>query len=131
MLIESIIQYSLVFKLNKASSLKSSAGIEQVLSLGKKVSNKYLSIYFLVSSNVSKSGKKVAVVVGKKAHAQANMRNKIKRLMRECLRESDELEKFSSGNIIINYHSKDFPNFSLLQKNIKTLFLSLYKKVSS
>ena len=51
--------------------------------------------------------------------------------MRECLRESDELEKFSSGNIILNYHSKDVPNFSLLQKNIKTLFLSLYKKVSS
>ena len=131
MLIESIIQYSLVFKLNKASSLKSSARIEQVLSLGKKVSNKYLSIYFLVSSNVSKSGKRIAVVVGKKAHAQANTRNKIKRLMRECLRESDEIEKFSSGNIIINYHSKDVPNFSLLQKNIKTLFLSLYKKVSS
>ena len=59
------------------------------------------------------------------------MRNKIKRLMREGLRESDELEKFSSGNFIINYHSKDVPNFSLLQKNIKTLFLSLYKKVSS
>ena len=131
MLIESIIQYRLVFKLNKASSLKSSAEIEQVLALGKKVSNKYLSIYFLVSRNLSKSGKKVAVVVGKKAHAQANMRNKIKRLIRECLRESDELEKFISGYIILNYHSKDVPNFSLLQKNIKTLFLSLYKKVSS
>ena len=131
MLIESIIQYRLVFKLNKASSLKSSAEIEQVLALGKKVSDKYLSIYFLVSRNLSKSGKKVAVVVGKKAHAQANTRNKIKRLMRECLRESDELEKFISGYIILNYHSKDVPNFSLLQKSIKTLFLSLYKKVSS
>ena len=131
MLIKSIIQYKLVFKLNKGSSLKSSAEIEQVLSLGKKVSNKYLSIFFLASSNISKTGKKVAVVVGKKAHAQANTRNKIKRLMRGCLRKSDELEKFSSGNIIINYHSKDVPNFSLLQKNIKTLFLSLYKKVSS
>ena len=130
MLIESIIQYRLVFKLNKRSSLKSSEEIEQVLTLGKKVSNKYLSIYFLASSSLSRSGKKVAVIVGKKAHAQANMRNKIKRLMREGLRESDELEKFSSGNIIINYHSKDVPNFSLLQKNIKTLFLSLYKKVS-
>ena len=131
MLIKSIIQYRLVFKLNKGSSLKSSAGIEQVLTLGKRVSNKYLSIYFLVSSSLSKSGDKVAVVVGKKAHARANTRNKIKRLMRECLRKSDELEKFSSGNIIVNYHSKDVPNFSLLQKNIKTLFLSLYKKVSS
>ena len=131
MLIKSIIQYKLVFKLNKGSSLKSSAEIEQVLSLGKKVSNKYLSIFFLASSNISKTGKKVAVVVGKKAHAQANTRNKIKRLMRGCLRKSDELEKFSSGNIIINYHSKDVPSFSLLQKNIKTLFLSLYKKVSS
>lgn len=131
MLIKSIIQYKLVFKLNKGSSLKSSAEIEQVLALGKKVSNKYLSIFFLASSNISKTGKKVAVVVGKKAHAQANTRNKIKRLMRGCLRKSDELEKFSSGNIIINYHSKDVPSFSLLQKNIKTLFLSLYKKVSS
>ena len=131
MLIRSIIQYRLVFKLNKGSSLKSSAEIEQVLSLGKKVSNKYLCIYFLVSSGLSKSGNKVAVVVGKKTHAQANTRNKIKRLMRECLRKSDELEKFSSGNIIINYHGKDVPSFSLLQKNIKTLFLSLYKKVSS
>jgi ribonuclease P protein component len=121
----------LVFKLNKGSSLKSSAEIEQVLALGKKVSNKYLSIYFLASRNLSKSVKKVAVIVGKKAHAQANARNKIKRLMRECLRKSDELEKFSSGNVIINYHSKDVPNLSLLQKNIKTLFLSLYKKVSS
>ena len=71
------------------------------------------------------------MVVGKKAHAQANTRNKIKRLMRECLRESDELEKFSSGNIIVNYHSKSILNFSLLQKNIKALFLSLYKKVSA
>ena len=131
MLIKSIIQFKLVFKLNKGSSLKSSAEIEQVLALGKKVSNKYLSIYFLASNNLSKSAKKVAVVVGKKAHAQANTRNKIKRLMRECLRKSDELEKFSSGNIIINYHCKDVPVFSLLQKNIKTLFLSLYKKVSS
>ena len=131
MLIKSIIQYRLVFKLNKGSSLKSSAEIEQVLSLGKKVSNKYLSICFLVSNGLSKSGNKVAVVVGKKTHAQANTRNKIKRLMRECLRKSDELEKFSSGNIIINYHGKDVPSFSLLEKNIKTLFLSLYKKVSS
>ena len=131
MLIKSIIQYKLVFKLNKGSSLKSSAEIEQVLALGKKVSNKYLSIYFLASNNLSKSGKKVAVVVGKKAHAQAKTRNRIKRLMRGCLRKSDELEKFGSGNIIINYHSKDVPNFCLLQKNIKTLFLSLYKKVSS
>ena len=131
MLIRLIIQYRLVFKLNKGSSLKSSAEIEQVLSLGKKVSNKYLSIYFLVSNGLSKSGNKVAVVVGKKTHAQANTRNKIKRLMRECLRKSDELEKFSSGNIIINYHGKDVPSFSLLEKNIKTLFLSLYKKVSS
>ena len=131
MLIRSIIQYRLVFKLNKGSSLKSSAEIEQVLSLGKKVSNKYLSIYFLVSNGLSKSGNKVAVVVGKKTHAQANTRNKIKRLMRGCLRKSDELEKFSSGNIIINYHGKDVPSFSLLQKNIKSLFLSLYKKVSS
>jgi len=131
MLIRSIIQYRLVFKLNKGSSLKSSAEIEQVLSLGKKVSNKYLSIYFLVSNGLSKSGNKVAVIVGKKAHAQANTRNKIKRLMRGCLRKSDELEKFSSGNIIINYHGKDVPSFSLLEKNIKTLFLSLYKKVSS
>ena len=129
MLIRSIIQYRLVFKLNKGSSLKSSAEIEQVLSLGKNVSNKYLSICFLVSNGLSKSGNKVAVVVGKKTHAQANTRNKIKRLMRECLRKSDELEKFSSGNIIINYHGKDVPSFSLLQKNIKTLFLSLYKKV--
>ena len=131
MLIRSIIQFKLVFKLNKGSSLKSSAEIEQVLSLGKKVSNKYLSIYFLVSNGLSKSRNKVAVIVGKKTHAQANTRNKIKRLMRECLRKSDELEKFSSGNIIINYHGKDVPSFSLLQKNIKTLFLSLYKKVSS
>jgi len=131
MLIKSIIQYRLVFKLNKGSSLKSSAEIEQVLSLGKKVSNKYLSIYFLVSNRLSNSGNKVAVIVGKKAHAQANTRNKIKRLVRECLRKSGELEHFSSGNIIINYHSKDIPSFSLLQKNIKTLFLSLYKKVSS
>ena len=131
MLIRSIIQYRLVFKLNKGSSLKSSAEIEQVLSLGKKVSNKYLSIYFLVSNGLSKSGNKVAVVVGKKTHAQANARNKIKRLMRGCLRKSDELEKFNSGNIIINYHGKDVPSFSLLQKNIKSLFLSLYKKVSS
>ena len=83
MLIESIIQYRLVFKLDKGSSLKSSAEIEQVLTLGKKISNKYLSIYFLVSRNLSKSGKKIAVVVGKKAHAQANTRNKIKRLIRE------------------------------------------------
>ena len=120
----------MVFKLNKGSSLKSSTEIEQVLSLGKKVSNKYLSIYFVASSNLSKSGKKIAVVVGKKTHAQANTRNKIKRLMKECLRESDELQKFCSGNVVVNYHGKDVPNFSLLQKNIKTLFLSLYKKVS-
>ena len=68
MLIESIIQYRLVFKLNKGSSLKSSAEIEQVLTLGKKVSNEYLSIYFLASSNLSKSGKKVAVVAVSYTH---------------------------------------------------------------
>ena len=121
----------MVFKLNKESSLKSTTEIEQVLRLGKKVSNKYLSVYFLASSNLSKYGNKVAVVVGKKKHAQANTRNKIKRLMRECLRASDELEKFSSGSFIVNYHNKDVPNYSFLQKNIKTLFLSLFKKVSS
>ena len=128
MLIESIIQYRLVFKLNKASSLKSSAEIEQVLALGKKVSNKYLSIYFLVSRNLSKSGKKVAVVVGKKTHALAVKRNKIKRLLRDCLRLSNEFEKFNSGSFIIMYHFKEMPTLSLLQENIKTLFLSLSKK---
>jgi ribonuclease P protein component len=56
----------LVFKLNKESSLKSKTEIEKVLGFGKKVSNKYLSVYFLNSQNSSEIPKRVAVIVGKK-----------------------------------------------------------------
>ena len=80
MLTEKIIQYKLVFKLNKESSLKSKAEIEKVFGFGKKVSNKYLSVYFLNSQNSSDLPKKVAVIVGKKTHALAVKRNKIKDL---------------------------------------------------
>ena len=128
MLTEKIIQYKLVFKLNKESSLKSKAEIEKVFGFGKKVTNKYLSIYFLNDQYSLEHQKKVAVVVGKKMHALAVTRNKIKRLVRDCLRQSDEFEKFKSGSFIIMYHLKEIPTLSLLQENIKTLFLSLSKK---
>ena len=128
MLTEKIIQYRLVFKLNKESSLKSKTEIEKVFGFGKKVSNKYLSVYFLSGQNSSEIPKKVAVVVGKKTHARAVKRNKIKRLLRDCLRQSCEFEKFNSGRFIIMYHFKEMPTLSLLQENIKTLFLSLSKK---
>ena len=128
MLTEKTIQYRLVFKLNKESSLKSKTEIEKVLGFGKKVSNKYLSVYFLNCPNSSKLPKKVAVVVGKKTHARAIKRNKIKRLLRDCVRHSNEFEKFNSGSFIIMYHFKEMPTLSLLQENIKTLFLSLSKK---
>ena len=128
MLTGKIIQYSLVFKLNKENSLKSKGEIEKVFSFGKKVSNKYLSVYFLNSQNSSELPKKVAVVVGKKTHARAVKRNKIKRLLRDCLRKSYEFEKFNSGSFIIMYHFKEIPTLSLLQENIKSLFLSLSKK---
>ena len=118
----------MVFKLNKESSLKSKAEIEKVLVFGKKVSTKYLSVYFLNSPNSSQFQKKVAVIVGKKTHALAVERNKIKRLLRDCLRHSNEFEKFNSGSFIIMYHFKEMPALSLLQENIKTLFLSLSKK---
>tara|TARA_B100000900_G_scaffold361755_1_gene334658 strand:+ start:988 stop:1353 length:366 start_codon:yes stop_codon:yes gene_type:complete len=118
----------LVFKLNKESSLKSKAEIEKVFGFGKKVSNKYLSVYFLKIPNSSGIQKKVAVAVGKKTHARAVERNKIKRLLRNCLRQSYEFERFNSGNFIIMYHFKEMPTLGLLQKNIKTLFLSLSKK---
>ena len=86
MLTEKIIQYKLVFKLNKESSLKSKAEIEKVFGFGKKVSNKYLSVYFLNSQNSSELPKKVAVIVGKKTHARAVERNKIKRRIKEIFR---------------------------------------------
>ncbi len=128
MLTGQITQYKLVFKLNKENSLKSKFEMERVFGFGKKVSNKYLSVYFLNSQNSSKLRKKVAVAVGKKTHAHAVKRNKIKRLLRDCLRNSYEFEKFNSGSFIIIYHFKDMPTLSLLQENIKTLFLSLSKK---
>ena len=128
MLTEKIIQYKLVFKLNKESSLKSKAEIEKVFGFGKKVTNKYLSIYFLCDQYSIEHQKKVAVVVGKKMHALAVTRNKIKRLLRDCVRQSPEFEKFNSGSFIIMYHLKEIPTLSLLQENIKTLFLSLSKK---
>ena len=128
MLTGKIIQYRLVFKLNKESSLKSKAEIEEVFGFGKKVSNKYLSVYFLNSPNSSEIPKRVAVIVGKKTHARAVERNKIKRLLRDCLRHSDEFKKFNSGHFIIMYHFKEMPALRLLQENIKTLFLSLSKK---
>ena len=118
----------MVFRLNKESSLKSKAEIEKVFSFGKKVSNKYLSVYFLNSTNSSELTKTVAVFVGKKTHGRATERNKIKRLLRDCLRQSHEFEKFNSGRFIIIYHSEETPTLSLLQENIKTLFLSLSKK---
>ena len=128
MLTGKIIQYRLVFKLNKESSLKSKAEIEEVFGFGKKVSNKYLSVYFLNNQSSSEIPKRVSVIVGKKTHARAVERNKIKRLLRDCLRHSDEFKKFNSGRFIIMYHFKEMPALRLLQENIKTLFLSLSKK---
>ena len=91
----------MVFKRNKESSLKSKTEIEKVFSFGKKVYNKYLSVYFLNSTNSSELTKKVAIFVGKKTHSRAAERNKIKRLLRDCLRQSHEFEKFNSGRFII------------------------------
>ena len=72
------------FSLNKKNSLKNSSEIDVVFKNGLKLSSKLISLYFVKSKK--ENHLRFAFSVGKKTHALATTRNRLKRLMREALR---------------------------------------------
>ena len=67
------------FPVNKYSSLKNTSEIDAVFKDGSKLSSKLISLYHVKSDK--ENSLRIAFSVGKKAHALATTRNKLKRLM--------------------------------------------------
>ena len=72
------------FSINKSNSLKSSSEIDGVFKDGSKLSSKLISLYYIKSKEYNRL--RFTFSVGKKTHALAKTRNKLKRLMKEALR---------------------------------------------
>ena len=73
-----------LFSVNKNTALKNSSEIDAVFKEGSKLSSKLISLYYVKSEK--ENHLRFAFSVGKKTHALATTRNKLKRLMKEALR---------------------------------------------
>ena len=81
---------------NKIASLSKNEDFKSLLT-GKKISNKYLTIFFKKLSDKSNDRFNISFVT-KKKNGNAVLRNKIKRILRNIM--SDILKK---GNLNLNY----------------------------
>ena len=93
------------FSVNKSNSLKSTSEIDAVFKDGSKLSSKLISLYYAKSKEHSRL--RFTFSVGKKTHALATTRNKLKRLMKEALRLNghEYLNYNLSYNLVFVYFS--------------------------
>ena len=116
------------FPLNKSNSLKSTSEIDLVFKDGSKLSSKLISLYFVKSDK--ENSLRIAFSVGKKTHALATTRNKLKRLMKEALRlNGHEYLNYSlSYNLVFVYFSSKEESMKSIEESMKSLLLLFKNK---
>jgi len=102
------------FPVNKSNSLKSTSEIDLVFKDGSKLSSKLISLYYVKSDK--ENSLRIAFSVGKKTHALATTRNKLKRLMKEALRVNGHelLSQNLPYNLVFIYFSSKEESFKLI-----------------
>ena len=117
-----------LFPVNKSNSLKSSSEIDLVFKDGSKVSSKLISHYYVKSDK--ENSLRIAFSVGKKTHALATTRNKLKRLMKEALRLNgyEYLNDNLSYSLVFVYFSSNEESFKSIEESMKSLLLSFKNK---
>ena len=116
------------FCLNKKNSLKNSSEIDIVFKDGSKLSSKLISLYYVKSKK--ENHLRIAFSVGKKTHALATTRNKLKRLMKEALRVNGHeiLSQNLPYNLVFIYFSSKEESFNSIEESMKSLLLSFKNK---
>ena len=116
------------FPVNKSNSLKSSSEIDGVFKDGSKLSSKLISLYYVKSKK--ENHLRFTFSVGKKNHALATTRNKLKRLMKEALRLNgyDYLNHNLPYNLVFIYFSSKEESFKSIEESMKSLLLSFKNK---
>ena len=117
-----------LFPVNKSNSLKSSSEIDLVFKDGSKVSSKLISLYYVKSDK--ENSLRIAFSVGKKTHALATTRNKLKRLMKEALKVNGHeiLSQNLPYNLVFIYFSSKEESFKSIEESMKSLLLSFKNK---
>ena len=116
------------FPLNKSNSLKSTSEIDLVFKDGSKLSSKLISLYYVKSDK--ENSLRIAFSVGKKTHALATTRNKLKRLMKEALRINGHeiLSQNLPYNLVFVYFSSKEEPMKSIEESMKSLLLSFKNK---
>ena len=116
------------FPLNKSNSLKSTSEIDAVFKNSSKLSSKLISLYYVKSKKGNHL--RVAFSVGKKTHALATTRNKLKRLMKEALRLNghEYLNNSLSYSLVFVYFSSKEESFKSIEESMNSLLLSFKNK---
>ena len=116
------------FAVNKSNSLKSTSEIDLVFKDGSKLSSKLISLYYIKSDK--ENSLRIAFSVGKKTHALATTRNKLKRLMKEALRINGHeiLNQNLPYNLVFIYFSSKEESFKSIEESMKSLLLSFKNK---
>jgi len=116
------------FPVNKSNSLKSTSEIDLVFKDGSKLSSKLISLYYIKSDK--ENSLRIAFSVGKKTHALATTRNKLKRLMKEALRVNghDILSQNLPYNLVFIYFSSKEESSKSIEESMKSLLLSFKNK---
>ena len=116
------------FAVNKSNSLKSTSEIDLVFKDGSKLSSKLISLYYVKSDK--ENSLRIAFSVGKKTHALATTRNKLKRLMKEALRVNGHklLSQNLPYNLVFIYFSSKEESFKSIEESMKSLLLSFKNK---
>ena len=116
------------FSVNKSNSLKSTSEIDAVFKDGSKLSSKLISLYYVKSKKYNPL--RFTFSVGKKTHALATTRNRLKRLMKESLRlnGNEYLNDNLSYNLVFVYFSSKEESFKAVEESMKSLLLSFKNK---
>ena len=116
------------FSINKNTSLKNTSEIDLVFKDGSKLSSKLISLYYIKSDK--ENSLRIAFSVGKKTHALATTRNRLKRLMKESLRLNgyEYLNYNLSYNLVFVYFSSKEESFKSIEESMKSLLLSFKNK---
>ena len=116
------------FSVNKSNSLKSTSEIDAVFKVGSKLSSKLIPLYYAKSKEHSRL--RFTFSVGKKTHALATTRNKLKRLMKEALRLNGHefLSQNLPYNLVFIYLSSKEESFKSVEESMKSLLLSFKNK---
>ena len=117
-----------LFPVNKSNSLKSTSEIDLVFKDGSKLSSKLISLYYVKSDK--ENSLRIAFSVGKKTHALATTRNKLKRLMKEALRVNghEYLNNSLSYSLVFVYFSSKEESFKSIEESMNSLLLSFKNK---